>query len=80
MPQLTIYLDAEEEAAVREAARREGKSLSRWAGEQFARAVLAEKETAWDHARKFVGTIHEDDGFEVPSRSGEHRPVPNFDD
>lgn len=39
MPQLTIYLDAEQEALVREAARREGKSLSRWAGEQFAKVL-----------------------------------------
>ena len=41
VPQLTIYLDREMERRVREAARHEGKSLSRWAGEQLGRAAGA---------------------------------------
>ncbi len=79
MPQLTIYLDPEKEAAVREAARREGKSLSRWAGEQFAKAAGENNTTAWEHAKQFTGTIREDDGFELPLRNGEHRPTPKLD-
>lgn len=39
MAQLTLYLDAETEEKVRAAARREKKSLSRWAGEHLARAA-----------------------------------------
>lgn len=43
MAQMTLYLDTETEKKVRAAAQREGKSLSRWAGEQLARAAGAGK-------------------------------------
>ena len=38
---MTIYLDADTEKKVRAAARQENKSLSRWAGEQLAKAAGA---------------------------------------
>lgn len=38
---MTIYLDPDTERKVREAARLEQKSLSRWAGEQLAKAAGA---------------------------------------
>jgi hypothetical protein len=41
--QMTLYLDAETEEKVRVAARQAGKSLSRWAGEQLAKAAGAGK-------------------------------------
>ena len=62
MPQLTIYLDAEKEAAVREAARREGKSLSRWAGEQVAKVLGAGR---WPEGYfKLFGSV-DDESFRV---------------
>ncbi len=39
MSQMTIYLDLDTEKMVRAAARQENKSLSRWAGEQLAKAA-----------------------------------------
>ncbi len=36
---MTIYLEPETEKKVRAAAEREGKSLSKWAGEQLAKAA-----------------------------------------
>ena len=36
---MTIYLDGKTEEKVRAAARREGKSLSRWAGEKLGEAA-----------------------------------------
>ena len=62
MAQMTLYLDTETEKKVRAAAQREGKSLSRWAGEQLARAAGAGK---WpDGYFELFGSV-DDESFRV---------------
>jgi hypothetical protein len=60
---MTIYLDGEVEQKVRAAARRAGKSLSRWAGEELAKAAGAGK---WPEGYfEIFGSI-DDESFEAP--------------
>lgn len=63
MPQVTIYLDGEKAGLIREAARREGKSVSRWAAEQFDKALGASR---WPEGYfELFGSI-DDESFEAP--------------
>ena len=59
---MTIYLDGKTEEKVRAAARREGKSLSRWAGEKLGEAAGVGR---WPEGYfELVGSV-EDESFRV---------------
>jgi hypothetical protein len=75
--QLTIYLDDDTHRKVEAAAQRESLSLSRWAREHLARAAEQSGGSAWDHLSAFAGTAGED--FQLPERSKDQRPAPDFD-
>ena len=64
MAQLTIYLDAETQRRAKLAARREGKSLSRWARENLSRA--ADEGKVWPSGYfDLFGSI-DDPSFKIP--------------
>ena len=77
MSQLTIYLDAETRKEVTQAAKREDLSVSSWARLHLAKAARSKPGNAWDHLKQFVGTAEDD--FEIPERTGEHRPIPDLE-
>ncbi len=63
MPQMTIYLDGEKALLIREAARREDKSVSRWAAEQFDKALGASR---WPEGYFGLFGSIDDESFESP--------------
>jgi len=66
MAQVTLYLDKETDARLREAARREGKSLSGWAREKLAEAAVGEDNAEWkSKLLESFGSIT-DPSFEAP--------------
>jgi hypothetical protein len=69
MPQLNIYLDAESERLIESAAKRDSRSLSRWAREKL---LLAAGSPVWpEHYASVVGSIN-DPSFVPPAEPEAH--------
>lgn len=68
MAQVTIYLDAETEARMREAARAAGVSYSKW----VARLIAERTQSEWPQSvRDLAGAWAEERDFERPPQGGD---------
>ena len=63
MSQMTIYLDPDTAKKIRAAAKQENKSLSRWAGEQLAKAAGVGQ---WPEGYFALFGSVDDPSFQVP--------------